>query len=354
MSTVIAALLLGSVLPATRSLPSPPFEHVVLISVDGLRSDVLEAPHIDGLPNFARLLRGPHTLDARTDPQYTVTLPNHVSMLTGRPVLGPYGHNWTSNDDPAAGKHGGTLHIHKGAYIPSVFDAAHDAGLATTCAASKTKFWLFEQSYGEAHGAPDTTGPDNGRSKIDLFVFGDRTPVLAATLADGLRRTSGPSFHFIHFAAPDVAGHSYDWQVKPGSKYMASIEEADAALGVILGAIDGDPDLRARTAVILTTDHGGGVPRKTHTDITCPLNFRIPFLMWMGQDGAAVDLYAVNPDRHRPGREELVGRDAERQPIRNGDAANAALGLLGLQAIDGAFYGTISGPIRHHPRAEYK
>lgn len=359
MSTVLAALLLGSVLPssslradaaateahpvapATEIRTVPPFEHVVLISVDGLRSDVLEAPHIEGLPHFARLLRGPHTLDARTDAQFTITLPNHVSMLTGRPVLGPYGHNWITNDDPAAAKHGGTLHTHKGAYIPSVFDAAHDAGLATTCAASKTKFWLFEQSYGEAHGAPDTTGPDNGRSKIDCFVFSDHTAELAAALADRLRRTTGRSFHFIHFAAPDIAGHSYDWQVKAGSKYMASILEVDAALGVILAAVDGDDDLRGRTAIVLTTDHGGGVPRKTHTDITCPLNFRIPFLTWLGADGGPIDLYDANPNRLRPSREALIGRDTSDQPIRNGDAANATLVLLGLPPMEGAFYGTL-------------
>jgi len=345
LSAAAVLMLLAPVTPAAAPALDRTFDHAILISVDGLRSDVLESPHIDALPHFARLLRGPHTLDARTDPQYTITLPNHLSMLTGRPVLGPYGHNWITNDDPAAAKHGGTLHIHKGAYIPSVFDAAHDAGLATSCSASKTKFWLLEQSYGEAHGAPDTTGSDNGRSKIDSFLFSDHSAELAAGLADRLRRTEDRSFHFIHFAAPDIAGHSYDWQVKAGAKYMAAIQEVDAALGVILAAIDGDPDLRGRTAVVLTTDHGGGVPRKTHTDITCPLNFRIPFAIWLGADGAPEDLYKTNPARSRPGREEIGARDASTQPIRNGDGCNAILALLALPPLEGTFYRALS-PLR--------
>jgi hypothetical protein len=32
-----------------------------------------------------------------------VTLPNHTSMLTGRPVLGPDSHGWVENEDPPEG-----------------------------------------------------------------------------------------------------------------------------------------------------------------------------------------------------------------------------------------------------------
>ena len=322
------------------SAPLAAIDHALIISVDGLRSDMLEPPNIDALPNFARLMRGPHTLEARTDAQYTITLPNHISMLTGRPVLGPYGHSWARNDDPAAAKDGGTLHIHKGAYIASVFDVAHDLGFSTCCATTKSKFWLLEQSYGWSAGAPDTTGEDNGPAKIDLFAFANASDELARTVADRLRREDGRSLAFVHFAAPDIAGHSFDWIVRPDSRYFASVVEVDRALGEILKAIDEDAELRGRTAIVLTADHGGGVPRKTHTDITCPLNFRIPFLVWLG-DGEPRDLYSVNSARAKPAREAIIGRDDTLQPIRNGDAANAALQLLGLPPIPGSFYGAL-------------
>jgi hypothetical protein len=331
-----------------------PFDHVLVISVDGLRPDLLEAPHLASFPNFARLMQGAHTLDARTDPQYTITLPNHISMVTGRPVLGPYGHGWVDNDEPAGAKQGGSIHVRKGTYITSMFDVAHDAGLATSLATSKTKFWLFEQSFGWDSGARDTTGDDQGSSKIDLFLFGDRTADIAGATADRLRRTTARSLDFIHFAAPDIAGHSYDWIVKPGTPYFRSVEEVDRGLGTILEAIDADPDLRGKTAIILTSDHGGGVPRKTHTDITCPLNFRIAFLIWTGGAEPASDLYKTCGLRVLPNREDIGSRDAEVQPIRNGDAANAALQLLGLPPIPGSYYGFLRPLGTEHPAPERK
>ena len=340
-----AALAVSLALAAPPAPGAAAFDHVVVVSVDGLRSDCLEAPSISLLPNFARLLNGPHTLDARTDAQVTITLPNHVSMITGRPVFGPYGHNWTINTDPPDIAHGGTLHINKGAYIASMFDVAHDHGVATACFASKSKFWAFQQSYGWSAGAPDTTGADNGPSKLDGFHYIEQNGALGAAVADHLRGATRRTLDFVHFASPDSAGHGYDWIVKPDSKYFAAVKEVDAALGAILAAITDDADLRGRTAIVLTADHGGGVPRKTHTDMTCPLNFRIPFIVWRGDGVAATDLLALNPNRLRPGREEIGERDATLQPIRNGDAANAALGLLALPSIPGSFYGA-SEPLK--------
>ena len=313
--------------------------HVLVVSIDGLRSDVLENESmLARLPALARLLRGAHTLDARTDPDYTITLPNHVSMVTGRPVAGAVGHHWTDNDDPAGMKQGGTLHAHRGEYVASMFDVAHDAGLETTVVASKTKFWLLEQSYNWSTGEPDLAEPDHGRAKLDCFVFAERSADVGRMAVARLVSAKERSLSFVHFAAPDIAGHSFDWKVEPGSAYLLAIEEVDAALAGLLATIDATPELAGKTAVIVTADHGGGVPRKTHTDMTCPLNFRIPFLVWAG-DAKFEDLYALNTGRPRPGREERVARDAGRQPIRNGDAGNLALRILGLPPIAGSRYG---------------
>jgi predicted AlkP superfamily pyrophosphatase or phosphodiesterase len=354
LAGLVASLAVGAAPPATDASSSQRIRHVVLISVDGLRSDRLEAPHLERLPNFARLMQGPHTLEARTDAQYTITLPNHIAMVTGRPVLGPFGHNWLGNTDPPDVPRGGTLHINKGAYIASMFDVAHDSGVATSCLVSKSKFWLLQQSYGWLSGASDTTGEDNGPSKIDGFAYIENTAALGEAAADRLRRSSARSLDFIHFAAPDSAGHGYDWIVAPDSRYFAAVREVDAAIGQILRSVDEDADLRGQTAIVLTSDHGGGVPRKTHTDITCPLNFRIPFLIWISESAAPSDLYGLNPGRQKPSREEIVERDESPQPIRNGDAANAALQLLGLGPIPGSFYGqpgNIAPPLQTEARA---
>ncbi len=334
--------------PTPRSSPAAPpapgapaeFDRVVMISVDGLHSGVLAAERIGSLPAFARLMRGPHTLEARTDPDATITLPNHVSMITSQPLLV---HRWEWNDDPPAIRHGGTIHARAGRYIPSVFDVAHDRGLSTALFAGKTKFWLFEQSYGDSAGAKDATPPDNGRAKIDLVVYAERGGDLAAQCAARLHGAAAKgvrTLDMIHFAEPDSAGHAHEWDLAPGSKYMASVMQVDRWLGEFLAELDGDDRLRGRVAIVLTTDHGGGKPEKTHTDITAPCNFTIPFLVWLGADAAPSDLYALNqPTRRRPGADEHPPVDAEPPPIRNGDLGNTALQLLGLPAIPGSRFG---------------
>src|SRR4051794_3277194 len=79
-------------------------EYVIHISVDGLNSGVLQSLIDAGkAPNFKRFEdEGACTINARADYSFTNTLPNHVTILTGRPVLEPVGlpnapfHNWTS------------------------------------------------------------------------------------------------------------------------------------------------------------------------------------------------------------------------------------------------------------------
>src|SRR6188768_3707349 len=65
--------------------------HVVLVSVDGLAARYLERlERANRVPAFARLVNnGASTKNARTDPTNTYTLPNHISMLTGLPVIAP-------------------------------------------------------------------------------------------------------------------------------------------------------------------------------------------------------------------------------------------------------------------------
>jgi hypothetical protein len=98
------------------------------------------------------------------DANYAITLPNHVTMITSRGVAGEAGHNWSSNSDPSPTD---TIASNKGSYVAGGFDVAHDNGLRTGIWSGKSKFGLFQQSFGPLTGAPDATGFDNGRDKID-------------------------------------------------------------------------------------------------------------------------------------------------------------------------------------------
>lgn len=330
--------------PARASAGAPAFSHVILVSVDGLHPTVLALPHIEHLPAFARLLRGPHTLEARTDPEFTVTLPNHVDMVTG--VLASE-HKWVWNEEPPSARHGGTIHARADRYVPSAFDVAHDQGCATGVFAGKTKFWLFEQSWGEAGGRKDETGEDDGKAKIDLVVYAESTATLIDQLAARLEKTAAQekrSLDFLHVAEPDNEGHAHGWDLNPGSKYLESILKVDRLLGVLLDRIDAHEALRGRVAIVLTADHGGGDPFKTHTKPDSPCNFTIPFLVWLGVDREPQDLYDLNAGvRTRPSPDANPRGASEAQPIRNADLGNLGLRLLGLPAIPGSRFGGAEG-----------
>jgi predicted AlkP superfamily pyrophosphatase or phosphodiesterase len=315
------------------------FDHVLMISVDGLRPECVGETLAHAYPGLARLARGPHTLDARCDPEVSITLPNHVSMVTGRPVTGENGHGWIENTDPPSRKHGGSLSLRKGSDIDSMFDVAHDNGLRTALVVGKWKFVLFEQSYGEDAGDPDQLLPDDGRDKIDSFACTPEPMAIADLAIVSLReatRKGKRGLTMVHFPNADFAGHGEGWDLTEGSLYRKSVTEIDAALQRILAAIDAEPAWRGRVAVVLTADHGGGVPFKSHTDPAAPINFWILFLVWLGADSQPVDLYEINrSSRARPPTAERAVADGP-PPIRNADAGNTSLQLLGLPAIPGS------------------
>ena len=345
---LVATVLLGDgdaahapVAVPIPAVPPPtelrPFDHVLVVSVDGLRPDAIDGPEDGPLPAFRRLMRGPHTLQARTDADLTITLPNHVSMVTSRPVGGPLGHGWTDNVDPPAIRHGGTLHKRRGTYVASMFDVAHDRGVATAVIATKSKFALFAQSFDDENGAPDPEGADDGRCKVDLLVTARTSDDALEMALARLRTAKGRSLSLVHFAVPDFVGHALDWDLRPGSPYRQAVAEVDGALLRLLAAIDGDPAIRGRVAIILTADHGGGVPAKTHTTNADPLNYLIPFIVWLGADTEPQELSALNGDRRAvlPAG-QWAPRDLAPPPIRSAEAGNLALQLMGLPPIPGS------------------
>jgi hypothetical protein len=308
-----------------------PVTHVIHISVDGLRPDAVTALSPSNLPNFYRLrTQGAFTDNARADYDYTVTLPDHTTELTGRGVLGPTGHNWTDNGDPEPEQ---TLASNKGSYIAGVFDVAHDNGLRTGEYASKSKFSLFATSWDAVNGAPDTTGPDNGRNKIDIYVNDSDTSELVNTFVANM--SDQPlNYAFIHLVDPDAAGHDSSWDITPGSEYSDAVKAVDDRLGTIFALIDGDSRLTGHTAIVLTADHGGS--GDGHADPEVPEDYTVPFYVWGPGVIPGADLYVLNPTtRLNPGTDR-PDYSASPQPIRNGEAANVALKLLGLGPVPGS------------------
>jgi len=307
---------------------------VILVSVDGLRPDAVTVHGPEEVPNFYRLRReGAFTDNARTLVDLTVTLPNHVGMITSRQVNGSDGHGWTWNKDPLVGAN---LHRNKGEYLESVFSVAHDHGLRTALFASKSKFSLFDLSYDEKNGMPDLTGADNGRDKIDVFHVKPISESMVDDLEDTMKRDVF-DFLMVHIRNPDTAGHGFSWNTDKHSIYMGAVKKADELIEDLFEKIESIPAWKGRTYLVVTADHGGLTGAKEHDLFQERENFTIPFYVWGPGVPPGADLYALNAlSRKDPGTVNPPADSPELPPIRNADAGNICLSLLGLPAIPGS------------------
>jgi predicted AlkP superfamily pyrophosphatase or phosphodiesterase len=316
-------------------------EYVIHITVDALRGDVLRnliANTPASYPNFRRLeTEGAFTYNARSDYNFTETIPNHATVLTGRPVSQPAGQPNTVHHGYSSNFPGPTHTIHADGndnvpYKASVFDVAHDNGLRTALYASKTRLAIFDRSYDATNGAVDMVGADNGRDKVDVSMLVDGTSAnITNTLVTNM--TNNPTHYtFIHLVEPDTVGHStMNWE---SAAWAASVQTIDSRLGQIFNLVQSSSTLNGHTAIVLTADHGGGV--QIHVDETAWQNFNIPIYVWGAGLPANTDLYTLSPNRLDPGAMGRPDYNAAMQPWRNGDTGNLALSLLGLGPIPGS------------------
>jgi hypothetical protein len=317
LRTALGAALVAVVLGSAPATASPPVERraaditrVVAISVDGLNPVAIDRLGEAGTPTFHRLMEeGAFTLNARSEVELTITLPNHTGMVTGRRVDKRFGgHGVTWNDDRLVPR---TVQAAAGHPVGSVFSSLAGAGLSSAMFAAKTKFSLFTRSW-----------PGGiARSVIDE----DNTELVKVARRD--LATKSRAFTFLHISLPDVAGHAHGW-LSPA--YLAAVKRSDYLIGRVLTTIGKTPESREHTLVLVTADHGGRGP--SHTDPTVYADYRVPFFAWGPGVPAGADLYALNPTYANPGTER-VGYAAAGQPVRNGDLGNLVLDVLGLPPI---------------------
>ncbi len=297
-------------------------EHVVLISFDGLRPDAI-SQFENKLPHFRQLIQeGVSTFNARTDVDFTVTLPNHTCMLTSRGVAGAAGHGVTLNMGTKK-----TVHELKGEYVKSIFDVLHEHKLSSVMDASKLKFKIYADSY-----------------PIDRTHLTDQqdSATMAYALKD-LKEDQLPTFLFIHFSNPDFTGHHRGWSVDAASSYIKAVFKLDDYLGQIMAAIRTFNEKGKSIVLIVTSDHGG--TGLNHDDPKDKRNYTIPFLVWGTNVAHGQDLYELNKNqRFNPGERQIAYKESQ-QPIRNGEAANLALHLLGLPCVPQSTIGCAPGLI---------
>ena len=249
-STVLALLALTVCAAACDRVPtadpnaSPVApDRVILVSIDGLRGDAMAS-----MPTLSALRdRGLWTDSMRTVLP-ALTVPGHLSMLTGRDVT--------------------TLGI-----TSNEIDQSN--ALALQINGASTVFAWVHGAGGRSVAVAGAALVPAGRRADAQRVFAVDT-LIAASLADdsvreqavSLEQRSGrPRLLFVHFSGADLAGHDSGWIV-PGATtaagtdslaphYLAAAAAVDSALAGIWNAVAADVDA-GRVAIIVTADHGGG------------------------------------------------------------------------------------------------
>jgi hypothetical protein len=233
-----------AVAPLAPVAPTPsarPYDHVVIVSFDGMRPDGMErAP----APTLHRLrAEGAYALRAETVGDSS-TLPSHSSMLSGVEVEV---HGMEFDD----------FRPHREFIrVPTVLYRAHDLGLATAMFVAKAKL---------RHIAIP--------GSLDVWSFPHWSCPRVARAAAEYLPTAPPGITFIHFEEPDGAGHRFRWMSR---QYIDAIARTDACLATVMAAIESRAD-RDRVLVMVSADHGGHGRRHGSHD---PLDLHIPWIAW--------------------------------------------------------------------------
>ena len=229
--------------PATGAVT----DHVVVVSLDGLRPDAIATADA---PTLQRLVtEGATALVAQTILPST-TLPSHTSMLTG---LEPskHGVTWNSAEVDPWGTIG----------VETVFEVAHAHGFRTAAFFSKSKFHYLQRKGSLDYTEAPSRSAGNWRA--------------ARTVADVERYLlqGRPNLLFVHLGEPDYAGHASGWM---SPAYDRAVADADLGLTRILAAADQAFGPEGYT-LIVTSDHGGH--NRVHGTAD-PADLTIPWIVW--------------------------------------------------------------------------
>lgn len=226
LATATAGYSQSPVPYAKPQRPIPAIEHIVIISIDGLRPD---RALLANMPTLRGLVHGgAYTFWAKTT-AVSITLPSHTSMLTG---VNPRKHGIEWNDD---------LPLSRPVYpkVPTVMELAAKAGYETAMISGKSKFNTLNK--------PGTI--------TYAFVSAEEKGSNVVVVAEAVKiiEAHRPALTFVHLPDVDNVGHEKGW----GSRdQLAAIEKTDTQLAQILAALD-RANMRGSTFVVLTADHGG-------------------------------------------------------------------------------------------------
>lgn len=250
--------------------------NVVLISMDTVRRDRLHCygrEEID-TPVVDRLARKGVRFDQAITP-VPMTLPGHATMLTG---LNPQHHGARVNGmfklDATVPTFQGTLKRH--GYATAGFIAA----------------FVLDRQFGLSRGFDHYDDDLSSGERSYHFSYRERSAdKVNASVETWLRKQKeGPFFLFVHYFDPHWPHNAPEpfssrYRDNHHGAYDAEIAWTDQQVGKLLGLLD-ELDVRDRTLVIVTSDHGEGLEEhneQTHSLLLYDTTLRVP-LIFSGPD----------------------------------------------------------------------
>ncbi len=234
---------------------------VILISLDGFPAQALDDPKLP-IPTLRKLMRnGIHGPMTSINP--TVTWPNHTTMVTG--VLADQ-HGLLANGTIVRGSDGIKVEPYiekvKMVHAPTVYDAAHAAGLTTAqvdwvaIEKAPTITWAFRE-WASADGplekemlAKGAIAPSDleGFTKANI-LFRDQIWTRAG---EYLIQTHKPDLLLFHLLTLDSEHHAYGPNTLAGRTAMAFV---DSCVEKLVNAVQA-AGIADRTTFFVVSDHG--------------------------------------------------------------------------------------------------
>lgn len=272
----ICALLIGPLAPcssARAAAAQPLADHVVLISVDGLRPEFYldptwPAPMIQQMREEGASARGVESVYP------SVTYPSHTAIITGA-LPARHGIYYNSPFEP--GGPTGRWYWHESSiHVPTLWDAARAAGLSTASIG-----WPVSVGAPIDRNLPEIWSLDPDADPIETLRAAESPPgLLAEVEREATGRLTAENFTIDHMTRDDRAGdigayllatyrpallavhlietdHFQHETGRDGRMVRRSVATADRAIAQIVEAADRIGILE-RTAFIVTGDHGHG------------------------------------------------------------------------------------------------
>jgi len=295
-------LLLGtSLLVACASSPhrapadSTPPATVILLSIDGLRADMLDSGNS---PNLSRLAReGVRSVGMR--PSYpSLTFPNHYTLVTGlRPDHHGLIHNSMWSDALGQFRVGDSQSVRNATW----WEGGEPIWVSVEKAGYTSATWSWPGSEAPIHGIQASL-----RHPYDESVA---LPERMRTVLSWLHGAPGvqkPRFIGAYMEQVDKAGHAHG----PDSpEYAAALRQVDAAIGVLIDGLAREGQLD-RTNLIVVSDHGMANVAADHvvaTETMVP-----PEVARVVSEGQSVG-FAPLPGQQAAAEQALLGRHAHHE-----------------------------------------